>query len=117
MAGWGGSRLDIRHILACDWPTLFGVLGLGVSMGARAGAVSTRIITLLCATPALVLFPPLLRNMFDGLSLDLAAPGMIVVVLFLGSMLPALEPLIAPKLTWRQFPNVPQVRPSTTNLT
>jgi len=99
------------------WPTLFGVLGLGVSLGARTGRTAATIMTLLCATPALVLFPPLFRNMFDGLSLDLAAPGMILVVLFLGTMLPALEPLIAPKLSWRRFPNGPQARPSTTNLT
>jgi len=82
------------------WPTLFGVLGLGVSLRARPGATSARIMTLLCATPALVLFPPLFRNIFDGLSLELAAPGMILVVLFLGTMLPALEPLIVPKLSY-----------------
>jgi Peptidase family M28 len=94
------------------WPTLFGVLSLGVSLAARIGATATRMITLLCAIPALVLFPPLFRNMFEGLSLDLAAPGMILVVLFLGTMLPVLEPLIAPELTWRQFPNVPLARPT-----
>jgi len=47
------------------WPTLFGVLGLGVSMRAQTRAIPVRITTLLCVTPALVLFPPLFHNMFD----------------------------------------------------
>ena len=97
------------------WPTLFGVLGLGVSLAAQIGTTATRVITLLCTTPALMLFPPLFRNMFDGLSLELAAPGMILVVLFLGTMLPVLEPLFAPKPTWRQFPIASQARASSTN--
>ncbi len=97
------------------WPTLFGVVGLGVSLGARTGAIPVRIMTLLCATPALVLFPPLFRNMFDGLSLDLAAPGMILVVLFLGTILPALEPLIVPSLTWHPLSKVSPAQPGATH--
>jgi Peptidase family M28 len=90
----GGSYLFV-------WPTLCGVLGLGVSLGSRPGGAASRIVTLGCATPALVLFPPLLHNMFESLSLDLAAPGMILVVLFLGSILPALEPFFVPKRRWQ----------------
>ncbi len=97
------------------WPTLFGVLGLGVSIAARTGATTARIMTLLCATPALVLFPPLFRNMFDALSLDLAAPGMILVALFLGTMLPVLEPLLVRKLSWHEASKVSQARASTTH--
>lgn len=90
------------------WPTLFGVLGLGISLAARTRATAARMITLLCTTPALVLFPPLFRNMFDALSLDLAAPGMILVALFLGTMLPALEPLFVRELPWREPSRVSQ---------
>jgi len=53
-----------------------------------------RVTTLLFTTPALVLFPPLFLNMFDALSLDQAAPRMILVALFMGTMLPTLEPLL-----------------------
>jgi hypothetical protein len=97
------------------WPTLFGVLGLGISLEARTGSTAARIITLLCATPALVLFPPLFRNMFDALSLDLAAPGMILVALFLGTMVPALEPLFVRELSWHEPSRLSQPRRSTTH--
>jgi hypothetical protein len=103
----GGSYLFV-------WPTLFGVVGLGVSLGARAGTTVERVTTLLCATPALVLFPPLFRNMFDALSLNQAMPGMILVTLFLGTMLPALEPLIVPRITWHPLAKVAQAQPTTT---
>jgi hypothetical protein len=103
----GGSYLFV-------WPTLFGVLGLGVSLGTRVRPTVARITTLLCTTPALVLFPPLFRNMFDALSLHQAAPGMILVALFLGTMLPALEPLIAPRITWHATPKVSQAQPGIT---
>jgi hypothetical protein len=101
----GGSYLFV-------WPTLFGVLGLGISMRAETGAPATRITSLLCATPALVLFPPLFSNMFDALSLNFALPGMVLVVLFLGTMLPALEPLIVPRPAWHQLPSAPEARSS-----
>lgn len=91
----GGSYLFV-------WPTLFGAFGLGVSLAARTSATTTRMITLLCATPVLVLFPPLFRNMFDALSLHLAAPGMVLVALFLGTMLPALEPLFVRRVFRRK---------------
>jgi hypothetical protein len=95
------------------WPTLFGVLGLGVSLVAQPGTTAQRATALLCTTPALVLFPPLVRNMFDALSLDQAAPGMMLVALVLGTMLPALEPLIAPRFAWRLQPNASHSRPET----
>jgi hypothetical protein len=97
------------------WPTLFGVLGLGISMRARTRATAAGVVTLLCATPTLVLFPPLFRNMVDALSLDFAAPGMLLVVLFLGTMLPALEPLIVCERSWHPPAKLSQTQSSTTH--
>ncbi|MGO9471027.1 MAG: M20/M25/M40 family metallo-hydrolase [Isosphaeraceae bacterium] len=103
----GGSYLFV-------WPSIFGVLSLGFSIGARQVTAVSRTVTLGCATPVLVLFPPLLRNMFEALSLDFAAPGMILVVLFLGSMLPAFEPLIVRMPSWQYaHAKVPQARTCT----
>jgi hypothetical protein len=94
------------------WPALLGALGLGVSIWAGPWSPAATIANLLCATPALVLLPPLVRNLFDALSLEAAAPGMILVVLFLGTTLPLLGPVIAPGSSSRKFPTVarPQLK-------
>ncbi len=95
----GGSYLFL-------WPTLTGLLGLGVSILLRPESVTARVAAVLCSIPPLVLFPPLLRIVFDALSaamtspivvfVVLMAPIVILVVLFLGTMLPLFGPLIAP---------------------
>jgi len=77
------------------WPTLCGLLGLGISVQLRPGSVLAWIATILCSIPSLVLLPPLIRATFDGLSLGMTAPIMIVVVLFIGTILPLLGPLVA----------------------
>ena len=52
---------------------------------------------LVAAIPALVLMPPIIRNTFDGLGPRMAGLLMILVTLFLGAILPLLEPLIRPE--------------------
>jgi len=79
------------------WPTLFGLLGLGVSIGLRPGSALAWFATLLCSIPSLILLPPLLRTTFDGLSLGMAAPTMIVVVLFAETLVPLGGSLVAPE--------------------
>jgi hypothetical protein len=78
------------------WPTLFGLLGLGVSIQLQPGSAWAWIATVLCSTPTLVLMPPLIRATFDGLSLGMTAPIMILVVLFIGTILPLFGPLVVP---------------------
>jgi len=41
--------------------------------------------------------PPIIRNTFDGLGPRMAGLLMILVTLFLGAILPLLEPLIGPE--------------------
>ena len=78
------------------WPTLFGLLGLGISIWLRPGSAIAWFTTLLCSLPSLILFPPLFRAMFDGLSLGMTAPIMIIVVLFTGTLVPVGGSLVAP---------------------
>jgi hypothetical protein len=80
------------------WPMLSCLTGLGASFLARPGSNPARIAVLLGSIPALVLFPPLMRATFDGLGVRMAAPCMILVVLFLGATLPLLRPILAPRL-------------------
>jgi hypothetical protein len=76
------------------WPTLFGLLGLGGMMLASAGSVPARFSISLGAIPALVLVPPVIRNAFDGLGTGMAGLSLLLVALFLGAILPLLEPLV-----------------------
>jgi hypothetical protein len=46
----------------------------------------------------------MIRATFDGLSLRMTAPIMILVVLFVGTMLPIFGPLVAPG-PWRNSAN------------
>jgi Peptidase family M28 len=78
------------------WPTLFALLGLGGMMLASADSVPARFSILLGAIPALVLIPPIIRNAFDGLGPGMAGLSLPLVALFLGAILPLLEPLVAP---------------------
>jgi hypothetical protein len=47
------------------WPTLAGLLGLGVSNLSRPDSVTTWVAGILCSIPSLVLLPPLIRTTFD----------------------------------------------------
>jgi hypothetical protein len=78
------------------WPTAFSLLGLMSLMLMRRGSAAGREAVLVGCLPALLLFPPLAREAFEGLSLRLVGPLMIVVVVFLGMILPLLAPLIVP---------------------
>jgi hypothetical protein len=85
------------------WPTVSGVAGLGVSSRSRPGSALALAATIVSSLPALLLLPPLIRATFDGLSLRMTAPIMILVVLFLGTMVPIFGPLIAPgPKHWRE---------------
>jgi hypothetical protein len=87
------------------WPTLAGLLGVGVSAQLRPGSILAWVTTILCSIPALILWPPLIRATFDGLGLTMTVPIMIVVVLFTGTTLPLLGSLIAQENDTRQrFP-------------
>jgi hypothetical protein len=87
------------------WPTLFGLLGLCVSILSRLDSVKAQVAAVLCSMPSLVLFPPLISVVFDVLSagmmmpivvfLVLMVPIVSLVVLFIGTMVPILGPLIA----------------------
>jgi hypothetical protein len=87
------------------WPTLFGLLGLCVSILSRPDSVKAQVAAVLCSTPSLVLLPPLISVVFDVLSAGMTAPIVVflvlmvpivsLVVLFLGTMVPILGPLIA----------------------
>ncbi|HEV3165950.1 MAG TPA: M28 family peptidase [Isosphaeraceae bacterium] len=78
------------------WPTLFGLLGLGVAILSRVGSTTAWVAIVLCSVPVLVVMPPLMYNTFEGLGLRLAAPTMILVTLFLGAILPLLGPIVMP---------------------
>ena len=85
------------------WPTLAGLVGLGIKVKSRPGSVFAWFMTLLCSIPSLLLLPPLIRTTFNALSLDTAAPTvMILVVLFIGTTLPLLGPLVAREISPRQ---------------
>ena len=51
--------------------------------------------TLLGSIPGVLLVAPLIRTTFDGLSLPMTAPIMVLVVLSVGAILPVLGPLVA----------------------
>jgi Peptidase family M28 len=85
------------------WPTLCGLVGVGMSIWLRPGSAFAWFTTLLCSLPSLVLLPPLFRATFDGLSLGMTAPIMIVVVLFAGTLVPLGGSWIAPDVNhWRE---------------
>ena len=50
--------------------------------------------TFLGSIPALLLLAPLIRTTFDGLSLPMTAPIMVLVVLFTGALMPLWGPLV-----------------------
>jgi hypothetical protein len=76
------------------WPAAFALLGLCLGMMMPKGTVLQAEANLLGCAPALILFPPLAREAFEAMGLRLAAPTMILVVIFLGAIMPLLGPLI-----------------------
>jgi Peptidase family M28 len=79
------------------WPTLGGLLGLTIASAYPAGSPLGSAANLLGSIPALLLVAPLLRTTFDGLSLPMAVPVTVFVVLFTGVMMPLWGPLILHK--------------------
>lgn len=79
------------------WPAAFSLLGMNSLMMMRRGSGLAREAYLIGCLPALILFPPLIREMFEGLSLRLVGPMMILVVLFIGGILPLFAPLVVPQ--------------------
>jgi hypothetical protein len=76
------------------WPTVVGLLGLGLSIKSSIRSALRWTIILLGSIPSLLLVAPLIRTTFDGLSLGMAAPITILVVLFTKSLMPLWGPLI-----------------------
>ncbi len=79
------------------WPTLCGLLGLCISIRLPPGSPTACVATLVCSVPSLILVAPLIRATFDGLSLHLIAPIMILVVLFVEVLMPIWDPLVMQK--------------------
>ena len=76
------------------WPALFALIGLGGMMLAHPGSAWGSVWILVGAMPALVVLPPVIRDMFDALGLRMAGLLMVPVVLFLGVIMPVLAPLV-----------------------
>jgi hypothetical protein len=70
------------------WRTVVGLLGLGLSIESSTGSALRWVIILLGSIPSILLVAPLIRTTFDDLSLGMAAPITILVVLFTESLMP-----------------------------
>ena len=79
------------------WPTLGSLLGLAIAGRCPPCSPLASAANLLGAIPALLLLVPLIRTTFDGLSLPMAAPIMVFVVLCVGVLMPLWGPLILRK--------------------
>jgi Peptidase family M28 len=77
------------------WPALGGLLGLFISSRFPPVAPVASAASLLGSIPSSVLLAPLIRTTFDGLSLPMAQPVMVLVVLFTGSLMPIWGPIFA----------------------
>ncbi len=87
------------------WPTLFGLVGLALTEFSPRESVRARIVDLACSLPALILLPPLIRTCLDSLGLDMVVPIIVVVVLFMGAVLPLFSSFSqAPKSSNREGP-------------
>jgi hypothetical protein len=85
----GGSYLFV-------WPTIGGLFALAVAFLTRPQSPLALFALLLGSIPSLVLIPPLILSLYSGLSLAMSAPTLVFVVLFVGSILPLLGPLLVP---------------------
>jgi len=79
------------------WPTLGGLLGWSCAAKFSHKPWLSAGVAFLGSLPALLLLSPLLRTTFDGLSLGMTAPIMILVVLYIGALLPLWGPLFLPR--------------------
>ena len=80
------------------WPTLCGLLGLSISIRLAPGSLMAWVAArLLARFPLFLLVAPLIRATFDGLSLGMTAPIMILVVLFTEDLMPLWGPLLLQK--------------------
>lgn len=77
------------------WPALGGLLGLLISSRFPPGAPLASAASLLGSIPSLILLAPLIRTTFDGLSLPMAHPVMVLVVLCTGALMPLWGPIFA----------------------
>jgi hypothetical protein len=78
------------------WPTLGGLLGMCVSTRFSPGSLIGWVATFFGSMPALLLVSPLIRTTFDGLSLGMTAPIMVLVALYTGALMPLWGPLFLP---------------------
>ncbi len=76
------------------WPTLGGLIGLLISSRFARGSAPAWAAAFVGSIPALLLVAPLIRTTFDGLSLPMAEPVMVLVVLFAGVLMPLWGPLV-----------------------
>ena len=79
------------------WPTLGGLLGRNLAARFARKPWLSAAAAFVGSLPALLLLSPLIRTTFDGLSLGMTAPIMILVVLFTEALLPLWGPLFLPR--------------------
>jgi hypothetical protein len=77
------------------WPSLGGLLGLFISSQMSPGAPMASAAAFLGSIPSLLLLAPLTRTTFDGLSLPMVQPVVVLVVFFTGTLMPLWGPLVA----------------------
>ncbi len=80
------------------WPTLGGLLGICCTAKFAHKSSLSAAAAFVGSLPALLMVSPLIRTTFDGLSLGMTAPIMILVVLYTGALLPLWGPLFLPRL-------------------
>lgn len=80
------------------WPLLFGLVALGVTLVLKdqRPTAATRILVLLIGMlPAVILLAPVIKLLFNGLTVSASAFVMILVVLLLGLLIPQLNLMTA----------------------
>jgi hypothetical protein len=81
------------------WPLLFSLVALGIVFISKDGRlVSWKQFAVLsvCAIPAILIFAPMIYQVFTALAFGLAGVMMVLVVLLLGLLLPQLQIMAAP---------------------
>jgi len=79
------------------WPLLAGMVGLGCMMSVTESSnISNMFILALCAVPAVVLWVPVIYQIFIGLTLNWIPFTIAMVVLLAGLLLPLLSTITAP---------------------
>jgi Peptidase family M28 len=76
------------------WPLVFGLIAWGWSLAApdeMAGSPGRILLSAACAAPAIVLFAPMIYQVFIGLTLEAIGPVMGVVTLLLSLLVPHLS--------------------------